>query len=245
MLKKMSKSRQGTIESLKLKIDGHQTHYLRAGSGPPVVLLHGGASDSHDWIRTMAGLSHRYSLYAPDMVGYGLSKRNKNSYYLADFVEFTLEFIQTMSLDLPVLVGHSLGGRVSLEIAFRYPERVDKLVLVDTMGFGRLTPWGSFVGTAAWLVCKLRRLPQPYPEFLIEDGQDTYWTCLEQLPELRVPTLIVWKRYDPYFSLALARESRALIPEARLAVLPGYGHAPHLHNTDAFNNLLRNFLDGC
>jgi pimeloyl-ACP methyl ester carboxylesterase len=59
------------IEKLELKIGERQAHYLKAGSGPPVVLIHGGASDSNDWIETMVPLSDSYTLYAPDMLGYG------------------------------------------------------------------------------------------------------------------------------------------------------------------------------
>ena len=126
-----------------------QAHYLKAGNGPPVVLLHGGASDSRDWVETIAAMSHRYRLYAPDLIGYGLSESAKNGYYLSDFVEFALGFIQAVGLGHHVLVGHSLEGRVCLEIALPYPEMVRKLVLIDTAGFGRVTRWGSFLSTTA------------------------------------------------------------------------------------------------
>ncbi len=53
------------IESLQLKVNGHRIHYLKAGSGAPVVLVHGGASDSRDWVNTMAALSHRFTLLCP------------------------------------------------------------------------------------------------------------------------------------------------------------------------------------
>src|SRR3989304_7889979 len=99
------------IQSLNAKIGAHQAHYLRAGKGPPVVLIHGGASDSRDWIETMAALSHSYTLYAPDLIGYGLSDHNRSGYYLSDFVEFLKAFIQAMGLDSVSLVGHSVGGR--------------------------------------------------------------------------------------------------------------------------------------
>lgn len=233
----------GAIESLRLKVAGHQAHYLRAGSGPPVVLLHGGASDSRDWVETMAALSHSYSLYAPDLIGYGLSHRDKSGYYLSDFVEFVLGFIQALGLDSQVLVGHSLGGRVCLDVALRCPERVRKLVLIDTTGFGRLARWGNFLGMTAWGMRSLLGRPQPYPKLLKEDGQDKDWRCLEELPALEVPTLIVWNRRDPYYPLAGALRARELIPNSRLEVFPGYGHAPHLQRRDYFNSLLLNFLD--
>ena len=234
---------EGAIQSLKLKLGDHQAHYLKAGRGPTVVLLHGFASDSQDWLGTLAALSHCRCFYAPDLIGCGPGGRNNSGYYLSDFVEFTQDFIRTLGIGSQVLVGHSLGGRVCLEIALRYPERVRRLVLVDTLGFSRLACWGSFLIKAAWAVRKVLRRPQPYPRLLKEDGEDKDWLCLEELPALKVPTLIVWSRHDPYFPLSGALRARELIPEARLEILPGYGHAPHVQQRDIFNSLLLSFTD--
>ncbi|MCJ7522139.1 MAG: alpha/beta hydrolase, partial [Dehalococcoidia bacterium] len=87
------------IESLQLNVNGHGAHYLKAGNGPSLVLLHGGASDSRDWVETMNALSHSYSLYAPDILGYGLNTNSKSSYYMYEFVEFTLGFIRELGPD--------------------------------------------------------------------------------------------------------------------------------------------------
>jgi pimeloyl-ACP methyl ester carboxylesterase len=238
-----NKDEQVVIESLKLKVGEDQAHYLKAGSGPPVVLIHGGASDSRDWVGTMMALYHRYSLYAPDLIGYGLSDRTKDGYYLSDFSEFMLGFIETLGLEQPVLVGHSLGGRLCLDIALHYPEKVRKLVLVDASGLGRVSLFGNFILTAFWALRKLLRRHQPYPRFLARDGEDAHWLCVDGLPGLKTPTLIIWKRYDPYLPLALARRAKELIPEAHLVILPGFGHAPHGQNKSAFNSHLLHFLD--
>ena len=237
------KGRQTGIESLKLKVNDNQAHYLKAGSGPPVVLIHGGASDSRDWVSTMATLCHRYSLYAPDLIGFGLSDRTKDGYYLSDFSEFVLGFMETLGLEHPVLVGHSFGARLCLEIALRHPEKVRKLVLIDASGLGKVSRLGNVILTAFWAIRKLLRRRQPFPKFLAREGEDPTWLCVDELPNLGTPTLIVWKRHDLYFPLAIARRAKALIPEADLAVLPGYGHAPHGQNQDAFNSLLLDYLD--
>jgi pimeloyl-ACP methyl ester carboxylesterase len=242
MAKKIEEKQAG-IESLKIKVKDHQAHYLKAGSGPPVILIHGGASDSRDWVGTMVVLCHRYSLYAPDLIGFGQSDRTKDGYYLSDFSEFVLGFIETLGLESPVLVGHSFGGRLCLEIALRHPEKVRKLVLIDSSGLGQVSILGNAALTAFWVIRKLMRRRQPYPNFLNEEGEDPTWLCVDKLPSLRTPTLIVWKRYDLYFPLSIARRAKKLIPEAQLAVLPGYGHAPHGQNQDAFNRLLLDYLD--
>jgi len=233
------------IESLNVKIGKRQAHYLKAGSGPPVVLIHGGASDSNDWAETMTALSQSYTLYAPDMLGYGLSDRDKTSYYLSEFVDFTLGFIQALGLDSAALalVGHSIGGRVCLEIALQHPEKVRRLVLIDTVGFARLARWGTFLGAAAWAIREALGRRQPYPRFLKKDGEDKDWRCLDRLTTLKVPTLVIWNSRDPYYPLREAIQAKQLIPEVRFEIFPGYGHAPHVKNRDYFNNLLLSYLN--
>ncbi len=234
---------ESVIQSQKVMVGQRQAHYLKAGEGLPVVLLHGGASDSRDWVGTMSALSHRYTLYAPDLIGFGQSERSDDGYYLSDFCEFAAGFIQAVGLDSFVLVGHSLGGRISVDIALRYPERVRKLVLLNSMGFGNVARLGNFLGAATWALRKLWRQSQPYPRFLTGDGERDGWNCLEQLPGVKVPSLLVWKRFDTYVPVSMGRKAAALIPHAHFVVFPGFGHAPHVQNGNTFNRLLSDFLD--
>lgn len=231
------------IESAEMSVDGLTAHYLKAGSGAPVVLVHGGASDSRDWLPTMSLLSGKYLMYAPDSVGYGLSSKVKDLYTLNDFVAFTVGFIERAGLGQCHLVGHSAGGRVCLEIALRHPQKVRKLVLVDSMGFQRLTKFGTFLGTVAYRVRQALRRPQPYPGFsLEEDDGSRDWMCLNELPLLNVPTHVVSQRMDPYLPARGAQRAAKLIPGARLTVIPGYGHAPHKKNPEGFSSILSDFL---
>ncbi|MBM4445324.1 MAG: alpha/beta hydrolase [Chloroflexi bacterium] len=230
------------VESLRVRVGDHAIHLRRTGSGSPVLLLHGGANDSSDWVETMSLFSREYSLYAPDLVGYGLSDRKDAGYCLSDFSEATLALIRQLGLSSLSLVGHSLGGRVCLEVAIRHPEMVRRLVLIDTAGFSRLTRLGGFLGMAAWGVRRVLKRPQPYPKIVMENGAYGHWMCLEELPGLRVPTLIVWSHIDPYYPLSGALRAVKLMPQARLEVFSGYGHAPHRADKDRFHGLLREFL---
>jgi len=241
---KVNRDTQAGIEGLKLNVNGHRTHYLKAGGGPPVVLVHGGASDSRDWLATMTALAHRYTLYAPDLIGFGQNERNEDGYYLSDFSDFLGGFIDTLQLERPVLVGHSFGARVCLDIAIQKQEKVSKLVLLDASGLGKISTLGNALFTTFWALRKLFRRPQPFPRFLAKEGEDYSWAGSETLQNLRMPTLLVWKRYDLYLPLSIARRAEELIPNSRLEVLPGYGHAPHQQNSAAFNRLLVDFLDG-
>ncbi len=230
------------IESLFLDVNGWRAHYLKSGGGPPVVLLHGGASDSRDWLRTMAALSHRFTLYAPDIIGFGRSERNETGYYLSDFISFTEAFANALGLENPDMVGHSFGGRVGASVAVRGRVKVRRLVLVDASGFGQISRLGNALFTGFWALRKLAGRPQPFPRFLARDGEDYNRVGKEALRGLRQATLLIWKRHDPYMPLSQAKEAMQLIPSARLEVIPGFGHAPVKQNSAAFNRLLLDFL---
>jgi len=235
--------REPVVEEFDVELGGRRVHYRKGGAGPPVLLLHGGASDSRDWLSAIEALSDRYTLYAPDMVGFGLSHRSNDSYRLQDFVGFALDFMQAMGMECPAVVGHSLGGRVCIEIASSEPARVGRLVLVDTAGFGDLTLWGNLMGTVFWTLRRVLRLPKPYPQFAKGSGGYDDWACHDLLSRLQVPTLVVWSRFDPYYSLRDARKAVALMPQARLAVLSCCGHAPHIRRRRQFNSIVGDFLD--
>ena len=230
------------IEGLKIEVNGYRAHYLKAGSGPAVVLIHGGASDSRDWIETMTSLGDRFSFYAPDLIGYGQSEKRESGYYLYEFGEFLAGFIETLKLDRPALVGHSLGGRFCLDVAIKHPEKVGKLVLIDTTGLGNMSIYGNALQMFFWGLRKVLRQPQPYPNFLLKKGEKFNRSYDEDLRRLTIPTLLVWKQYDPYLPASIARKAERLMPNAKLAVLEGYGHAPHQKDSEAFNKILADFM---
>jgi pimeloyl-ACP methyl ester carboxylesterase len=242
----MVKSIPGTkagVASLWTEASGHRVHYLKSGSGPAVLLLHGGASDSRDWLPTMAALSGRFTFYAPDIIGFGMSQRRESGYYLDEFTNFIVDLIDRLELDSPAVAGHSFGARVGLDVALLRPEKVSKLVMVDGAGLGAVSRFGTSLMTFFWGLRVVLRQRQPYPKFLSRDSDDPDWDCLEELPSLKTPTLIVWKAHDLYLPLANGRRAARLIPGARLEVLPGWGHAPHKGETAVFVKLLADFLE--
>lgn len=231
------------VETLTLRVGEDNVFLRKAGKGPPVLLLHGGACDSTDWVETMVALSGSYTLYAPDLVGFGLSDRNRDGYHLAHFTDSTSGLIDALGLAPPlVIVGHSLGGRIALDLALKQPGKVRKLALVDTAGFTRLARWGSFLGAIAYHARRVLGRRQPYPRFITENGSMPHWLCLDQLPEIDIPTLIVWSSRDPYYAVKGALKAKTLMPQAQLEILPGFGHAPHRTERASFNRLLAAFL---
>nr|PZN58850.1 MAG: alpha/beta hydrolase [Chloroflexota bacterium] len=121
----------------RLDVRGLRIRCFVAGEdGPPVILLHGGGLDSAElsWADTIGPLSTRYRVYAPDLPGYGQSDRPDVTYSLDFYVGFLDGFYEALGLEKASLIGLSLGGGIALSFTLRYPERVDRLVVVGPYG---------------------------------------------------------------------------------------------------------------
>jgi pimeloyl-ACP methyl ester carboxylesterase len=124
---------------------GIATHYHDAGSGDPVLLLHGsgpGVSAWANWQHNIPVLAERYRVIAPDIVGFGSTERPADVYYSLDtWVGHVWAFLDALGIEETSLVGNSLGGRIGLAMAGQRPERLGKMVLMGAPGVGMtLTP---------------------------------------------------------------------------------------------------------
>jgi len=126
-------------------VDGLRIHCLLAGSdGPPLLLLHGGGIDpaSFSYKHAIGPLAREHRVFAPDWPGYGESEGPDAGYTMGFYTGFLSRLLESLALERASLVGLSLGGGAALGFALRSPERVDKLVLVDSYGLGGDVPWG-------------------------------------------------------------------------------------------------------
>lgn len=116
-------------------------HVLEAGKGDPLVLLHGAGGGAANWFSVIEGLTDRFRLLAPDLPGFGLSDPIDPTSPLGDCVAQRLcDWLDGEGIDRCGLVGTSFGGLVATRMALRLGRRVDALVLIDSVGFGRELP---------------------------------------------------------------------------------------------------------
>ncbi len=117
---------------------GLRTNYLEQGSGAPVLLVHGsgpGVSAYANWRLTIPDLAERFRVIAPDMAGFGFSERPGDARYDLDrWVGQTVGLLDALGLERTSVVGNSFGGAVALRLAATYPDRVDRLVLMGSVG---------------------------------------------------------------------------------------------------------------
>ncbi len=130
------------IEEQFQTIGGYATYYLTAGSGHPLVLVHGVGGSSLTFRWNMEELSERYRVYALDLPGHGRSEKPDIRYAAEDSVPFLITFLEQVVGGPAALVGVSAGGLMCALLAAERPDLVTHLVMVSSAGLGRDIDWG-------------------------------------------------------------------------------------------------------
>ncbi len=117
-------------------IHGHRVAYRLAGSGPPIILIHGITSSSENWKTVGSMLAEHYTVLAPDLVGHGKSAKPRGDYSMGAFASGVRDLVVALDLGPATVVGHSLGGGVAMQFSYQYPERAVRLALIDSGGLG-------------------------------------------------------------------------------------------------------------
>jgi pimeloyl-ACP methyl ester carboxylesterase len=123
-----------------ITIHGHRVAYRTAGpaDGPVLVLVHGITSTSATWDPIMPALAERgFTVVAPDLLGHGESAKPRGDYSLGAYASGVRDLMVALGHERATFVGHSLGGGVAMQLAYQFPERCERLVLVDSGGLGR------------------------------------------------------------------------------------------------------------
>src|SRR6185312_15150243 len=125
-----------TYDLQEIELHGHCVAYRAAGSGPVIVLVHGITSTSATWERVMPALAKRFTVIAPDLLGHGGSAKPRGDYSLGAYASGIRDLLVALGHERATFVGHSLGGGVAMQLAYQFPERCERLVLVDSGGLG-------------------------------------------------------------------------------------------------------------
>lgn len=231
---------------------GYRLHYLAAGEGRPLVLVHGLGGSSANWLETIPEYTRRgYRVFAPDLLGFGGSEAPDVDYAVSRQATILRQFLDGVGVRQADLVGISMGGWTSALLALESPERVRRLVLLDSAGM--MMPEEVARRAAKSLVPEtpedLDRMmaaitvrPDPLPGFMARDllrrmrkrewvvrrALDSMLTAADildgKLAGVRAPVLIVWGREDAITPLSTGEAMHREIPQSVLRVLPGCGH---------------------
>ena len=250
---------------------GAKIHYLEAGSGPVVILLHGLGGDTSNWAQTVGALAQKYRVIVLDQIGFGKSDKPFINYRVGTLVDFLAGFCKELKIEQASLVGNSLGGWTAAAFALAHPEKVDRLVLVDAAGFkpeaiidprtvNALNPSTrddvrrilsmvfynkSFTSDAAVDLMFARRIASGdgYTiQRFIDSVVNGYDMLDGKLSALKHRTLIVWGREDLLTPIAMGERFKREIPNSELLVLEKCGHVPQIEKASEFNAAVLKFL---
>ncbi|HYL38760.1 MAG TPA: alpha/beta hydrolase [Bryobacteraceae bacterium] len=121
--------------SKEVEVFGQKIHYVEAGAGPTVILLHGLGGDGTNWALTTPALAKNYHVLVPDQIGFGESPKPMINYRVATLVDFLAAFTKKLGITKATLVGNSLGGWTAIAYTLAHPDQVERLVLVDSAGY--------------------------------------------------------------------------------------------------------------
>ena len=127
---------QPSFEREEIVLHGHRVCYRSAGEGPALVLIHGITGTWRHWERVIGPLAERFTVIAPDLLGHGESAKPRGDYSLGAFASGIRDLLLALGHDNATVVGHSLGGGIAMQLAYQYPERCERLVLVSSGGLG-------------------------------------------------------------------------------------------------------------
>jgi len=241
----------------------------RDGADPAVACIHGFCQSSAYWAPTLDRLASRgVRAIAPDLPGFGRSSREDGPYTMSALADAVVRALDERRIPRVRLAGSSMGGVVAQQLVLRYPERVERLLLVATgavmndpaAGLAkseefRASPWneatvapivaGFFLrAPAEGEAARFRRiaLEAAHAAAVEASRSNAQNNTLDRLTEIRVPTLIVQGRHDKARTPEHGALMRERIPGAELAVIEDAGHTPQLEQPDAFHHIALRFL---
>jgi pimeloyl-ACP methyl ester carboxylesterase len=124
------------FDEWQIELHGHRVIYRIAGSGPPVVLIHGMINSSRHWEQVARRLAQRHTVIAPDLIGHGDSATPRGDYSLGAHAASIRDLLTAIGVERASIVGHSLGGGVAMQFFWQFPSRVERLALVSSGGLG-------------------------------------------------------------------------------------------------------------
>jgi len=257
---------------LEVDVQGLRIGYRRAGTGPPLVLLHGYVGDGlGTWGHQLETLSDEFTVVAWDAPGFASSSDPPTSFDLADYADCLAAFIDAVGLERPHVVGLSFGGGLAIQLFARHPSVVRSLVLVSA--------YAGWAGSLPADVVEFRlnqalRLADLPPERTVREVVptlfgpeapaalvDRFASRMLHPPGLRatavcfaasdlrhvlstidVPTLLVYGSHDVRAPADVANALHAALRDSSLVVIDGVGHIPNIEAPERFDAEVRAFL---
>ncbi len=245
---------------MQIVIEGRILNYLEVNPKGKIdlIVLHGWAHNSGLWQNLAKKLSPNIHCLLLDLPAFGASQPLLGNPNVPEYTQTIVDFINKLDLKKPILLGHSFGGQIALDLAAKQPQLISQIILVSPAGIRQIRPKLSS-RLAHIIKIFTKKLPKNIQNWLItrvasnDYGQANKaqrivlsnivrYDLTAKLTEINVPTHLIWGSEDheiPYAGKLIAQA----IPDCRLTILYGAGHNPHLTHTDKLAQLINTILN--
>lgn len=244
-------------------VNNKKINYEMSGEGNPVVLLHGWLANLETMKPLANFLSQKFKVYNIDIIGFGKSELPDEPMNTNDYGDFLKELLEKLKIENPILIGHSNGGRMIINAVGRGLVKPKKIVLIDSAGIKPKRGISYYTKVYTFKLCKniLKLLPSQNEwreKFLQKFGSEDYKNSPEvlrktmsnivnedqkkYLPQIKVPTLLIWGEKDTATPVEDAKIMEKLIPDAGLVLYKNTGHYSYLENLNNCIIVLLEFL---
>lgn len=256
---KESKPMTQSSSAKTLAVGDKKLAYLEMGTGPAVVIIHGVGGHKEDWAGVAQALAATHHVFAIDMLGFGGSSKTGDDLSMPVQAAAIKALLDANHIEKAALVGNSVGGWVATTFAATYPDRTERLVIIDAAGFKAMfegEPPVNFDPNSPEEMGKLIHfvinskvadtpgLPEQAYKAYVDSGEKAISATwgkslfisprLEELfPKVTAPTVILWGHDDRLFPNVLAGAFQAQIKGSRVEMIPDAGHFPQIDQPQA------------
>ena len=235
-------------------VNGIKVYYTRTGHGSPVVLLHGGLSNSDYWGNQVKALAAKHTVISIDSRGHGRSSRDDKPYGYDLMADDVVAVLDSLNIPRADIVGWSDGAIIGIDLALRHPDRIGKVFAfaANTQTSGvkdaveKNPTFAAFIERAGKEYAKLSPTPKEYDAFVEQISHmwasQPNWTDA-QLQSIKTPILIADGDHDEAIKREHTEYMAATIPSAGLLILPNTSHFAFLQDPALFNAAVLGFLD--
>lgn len=251
---------------------GSRIRYLKTGSGKKnLLLIHGLGASAERWEPVLPNLGKYFTVYVPDLIGFGLSDKPNVDYTTEFFAKFVAEFLDEIGVKNTIVIGSSLGGQIAVEYVSANQNNVDKLVLVSPAGaMKQSTPaLDAYIMAALYpdestaknafsaMTGNNKEISQSTVDgfihrMLLPNAKYAFMSTilgLKNAPEisaklaiLEIPTLVVWGELDPVIPIKYAEYFVQKIRDCRFYQMENCGHTPYVEDPKEFVKIVLDFL---
>lgn len=250
-----------------INIQDIDLNYIVEGEGSPIIVLHGWGANI-DAVRPIINIVKKnYKVYSLDLPGFGKSMEPKEAVGSFEYAEIVREFLKAMEIEKATFIGHSFGGKLSIILGAKYPELVDKLVLIDSAGLIPKRGAQYYIKVYSFKILRFiyknlffwikdeKRLQKFYERFGSDDYRDSSGIMRKVLvkvvnenlkpllKDINASTLLIWGDKDEATPLYMAKIMEKEIKDSGLVIFEGAGHFSYIDDYNKFVAVIKAFLN--